>query len=72
MEQDKDRDEKENNHNKKDGWIDKTEAYIDETAEKIHQSNTYRKAGKSAEDVTRKLFRKAGRWWGKSEKYFKK
>jgi hypothetical protein len=72
MEQDKDRDKKEKNHRKNDGWIDKAEVYIDEAAEKLHQSATYRKVGKSAEDNTKKMFRKAGRWWGKAEKYFKK
>ncbi len=46
-------------------WIDKAEAKIDETAEKIHQSEAYRKADEKLEDVTKKLFRKAGRWWGK-------
>ena len=46
-------------------WIDKAEAKIDEAAEKIHQSEAYRKADQKLEDVTKKLFRKAGRWWGK-------
>ncbi|MCY1720711.1 hypothetical protein OU798_10175 [Prolixibacteraceae bacterium Z1-6] len=50
----------------KDGnWIDKAEAKIDETAEKIHQSKAYRNADKKLEETTKKLFRKAGRWWGK-------
>ncbi|MDX8337873.1 hypothetical protein SLH46_01680 [Draconibacterium sp. IB214405] len=46
-------------------WIDRAEAKIDEAAEKIHQSETYRKADEKLEDVTKKLFRKAGRLWGK-------
>lgn len=46
-------------------WIEKTEAKIDEAAEKIHQSEAYRKADKKLEDATQKLFRKAGRLWGK-------
>lgn len=46
-------------------WIDKAEAKIDETAEKIHNSEAYRKADKKLEEATKKLFRKAGRWWGK-------
>lgn len=52
--------------NKKDEtWIDKAETKIDETVEKIHQSEAYRKADKKLEDTTKKLFRKAGRLWGK-------
>ncbi len=51
---------------KKEGnWIDKAEAKIDEAAEKAHQSETYRKLDKKLEETTKKLFRKAGRWWGK-------
>ena len=46
-------------------WIDKAEAIIDEAAEKVHQSDAYRKAGKTAEEATKAIFRKAGRWWGK-------
>jgi len=46
-------------------WIEKAEAKIDETAEKIHQSEAYRKADKKLEEATKKLFRQAGRWWGK-------
>ncbi|QIA06459.1 hypothetical protein [Draconibacterium halophilum] len=61
--------EKENkSENKKDEtWIDKAEAKIDETADKIHQSEAYRKADKKLEDTTKKLFRKAGHWWGKNK-----
>lgn len=50
---------------KDESWIEKTEAFIDEAADKIHKSDTYRKADESLEQVTKKLFRKAGRWWGK-------
>ena len=57
--------------NKTDSWIEKAEEFIDETAEKIHQSETYRKADQSAEKVTKKLFRQAGKLWGKSERYLK-
>ncbi len=53
-------------------WIDKAEAYIDEAAEKIHQSDAYRKAGKSMESATKKIFRQAGKWWGKSKQQFNK
>ena len=48
-----------------DKMINKAEDFIDETAEKIHKSETYRKAGKSMEKATLSLFRKAGKWWGK-------
>jgi len=48
-----------------DKLIDKAEDFIDETAEKIHKSETYRKAGKSMEKATLDIFRKAGKWWGK-------
>lgn len=53
-------------------WINKAEEYIDETAEKIHQSDAYRKADESVEKATKKIFRQAGKLWGKSERYFKK
>ena len=53
---------------KTDGWIEKAESYIDEAAEKIHQSNAYRKAGKQLDKGTQSLFKKAGRWWGKINK----
>lgn len=56
---------KENTEIKKESWVEKTEAFIDDAAEKIHQSDLYRKADKSVEDATKKIFRKAGRWWGK-------
>ena len=62
---------KETVQDKAEKWLDKAEAFIDETSEKIHESDTYKKADKSVEEATKKLFRKAGRWWGKSEKYFK-
>lgn len=62
----------ESNPDKTTQWIDKAEAFIDDTTEKIHQSDTYRKAGKSVESATKKVFRQAGKWWGKSEQYFKK
>jgi len=59
--------EKESTPEKKndESWIEKAEAKIDETAEKIHQSEAYRKADKKLEEATKKLFRQAGRWWGK-------
>jgi len=50
---------------KPESWLDKAEAKIDETAEKIHKSETYHKVDQKMEEVTKKLFRKAGRWWGK-------
>ncbi|SHF59010.1 hypothetical protein SAMN05444274_106294 [Mariniphaga anaerophila] len=56
---------------KKEGWIDKAEKIIDETSEKIHNSDAYRKADQSMEKATKKIFRQAGKWWGKSERYFK-
>ena len=46
-------------------WVEKAEDWMDETAEKIHESKTYRKADQSVEKAAKKLFRKAGRWWGK-------
>ena len=48
-----------------DKLIDKAEDFIDETAEKIHKSEAYKKAGKSMEKATLNLFRKAGKYWGK-------
>jgi hypothetical protein len=57
---------------KKTKWVDKAEAFMDEAAEKIHQSEVYIKAGKSVESATKKIFREAGKWWGKSEQFFKK
>lgn len=53
--------------NQEKSLLDKAEAYIDDAAEKLHQSEAYRKAGKAAENVTKKIFRNAGRWWGKIE-----
>jgi len=38
---------------------------MDEAAEKIHESKAYKKANKSLGEATKKLFRAAGRWWGK-------
>ncbi len=60
MEEKKKPTEQENTSDEKkdQNWIEKTEAKIDETAEKIHKSEAYHKADK-------KLFRKAGRLWGK-------
>ena len=46
-------------------WIEKAEDFIDDTAEKIHKSDTYKKADKSVEEATKKIFRQAGKWWGK-------
>jgi hypothetical protein len=62
---------KENTQDKTKGWIEKTEDFIDETADKIHKSETYHKVDKSMEKATKSLFRKAGKLWGKSERYFK-
>ena len=56
---------------KADQWIDKAEDFIDDSTDKIFESETYRKADKSVENVTKKLFRKAGKWWAKSEHYMK-
>lgn len=56
---------KDNLQNKTNQWIDKAEAIIDEAAEKIHKSDSYQKTGKAVDKVTRKIFREAGRWWGK-------
>ncbi|WP_372950910.1 hypothetical protein [Mariniphaga sp.] len=63
---------KETTQKKYDNWIEKAEEFIDETAEKIHQSNAYKKADQTAEKATKKLFREAGKLWGKSERYFRK
>jgi len=54
------------------GWINKAEDLIDETAEKVHKSETYQKADQSMEKATKSIFRQAGKLWGKSERYFKK
>jgi hypothetical protein len=59
---------KESTEVKKESWVEKTEAFIDDAAEKLHQSDLYRKADKSVEDATKKIFRKAGKWWGKLNK----
>ena len=73
MEQDKNKEvEKENLNDKPKSWIDKAEEFIDETSEKIHKSDTYKKADKSVEEATKKIFRQAGKWWGKSEEYLNK
>ncbi|MDD4108616.1 MAG: hypothetical protein PHH93_07850 [Prolixibacteraceae bacterium] len=61
--------EKENTQNKTKDWIAKAEKFIDDTTEKIHNSETYRKADKSVEKATKKIFRQAGRLWGKSKRY---
>jgi hypothetical protein len=53
--------EKANSPEKPDRWIEKVEAVIDHTAEKIHKSETYRKADQSVEEATKKIFRLAGR-----------
>ena len=53
-------------------WISKAEEVIDDAAEKFHQSDLYRETGKVMESATKKLFRQAGKWWGKSEHYIKK
>ncbi|NQU87464.1 MAG: hypothetical protein HQ541_17050, partial [Mariniphaga sp.] len=53
MEQDKNKElEKigENIQDKEKNWIDKAEEFIDETADKIHESKTYQKADKSLEE----------------------
>lgn len=68
MEQDKIREnhKSEDTEKQKDkSWVEKAEDWVDETADKIHESETYRKVDKSLEEATKKLFRKAGRWWGK-------
>lgn len=52
-------------------WIEKTEEAIDNAAEKMHKSETYRKVDESMEKATKKIFRSAGKWWAKSEQYFK-
>ena len=63
---------KETPEEKTDKWIEKANDYIDDAAEKIHESEAYKKTGRSAEKATKKLFRSAGKLWGKSERYFKK
>lgn len=56
---------KESFQDRADQWVDKAETFIDNAAEEIHKSKTYRKADQSVEKATKQLFRKAGRWWGK-------
>ena len=68
MEQDKNRKQEKTSEPLKEkagNWIDKAEEFIDETAEKVHNSETYHKVDKTLEKATKSLFRKAGRWWGK-------
>ncbi len=69
MEQDKNKKpekKKENIQDKAEQWIDKAEEFMDDASKKIHQSDAYKKTGQSIEKATIKIFRKAGRWWGKS------
>lgn len=53
-------------------WIGKAADYMDDTAEKIHESEAYKKADQAAEKATKSIFRQAGKLWGKSERYFRK
>ncbi len=62
---------KETIQDKTEEWIDKAEEFMDETAEKMLESDFYRKADQSVGKASKKIFRKAGRWWGKSERYLK-
>lgn len=62
---------KENVQGKTEKWIDKTEEFIEDKAEKLHKSDAYQKADKSLEETTKNIFRKAGLLWGKSERYLK-
>ena len=55
---------KENSPNITEQWIDKAEAFIDDTADKIHKSDTYKKADQSFEKASKSIFRKAGSLWG--------
>ena len=73
MKQDKKEPEKKNEKikDKTNNWINKAEEFIDETADKIHKSETYREVDQSMEKATKSIFRKAGKLWGKSERYFK-
>jgi hypothetical protein len=48
-----------------DKMINKAEEFIDEAADKIYNSETYKKAGDTMEKATLGIFRKAGKWWGK-------
>jgi hypothetical protein len=48
-----------------DKLIDKAEDFMDEAADKIYKSETYKKAGNTMEKATLSLFRKAGKYWGK-------
>jgi hypothetical protein len=41
------------------------EDFIDETTDKIYNSEPYKKAGNTMEKATLSLFRKAGKYWGK-------
>lgn len=63
--------DKENIQNKAERWIDQAEEFMTETAEKIQESETYAKAGKTLENATLSIFRTAGRLWGKSELHLK-
>ncbi len=73
MEQDKKVEpENDNIQEKEKNWIDKTEKYMDETADKIYESKTYENVGKTLEIATLSIFRQAGKWWGKTEQYVNK
>ena len=48
-------------------WIDKAEGFIDDVSDQVYQSNMYQKTGKAVEKTTLGIFRKAGKWWGKSQ-----
>ena len=70
MEEDKNKEpekEQKNIQNKAEQWLDKAEEFMDDASEKIYKSDAYKKTGHSIEKATINIFRKAGRWWGKSE-----
>ena len=69
MEPVKNTEEEEKKKGKVDGMadklIEKAEDFMDEAADKIYKSETYKKAGDTIEKATLSIFRKAGKWWGK-------
>ena len=62
---------KEKVQDKADKWVKKAEEIIEDTSDKIYKSDTYKKADKYIDKTTKKVFRKAGKLWGKTDQYFK-
>ena len=60
------------NKDKSGEWTDRAADYMDDAAEKLQKSKAMKKAGGVVDNATKKVFRKAGRFWGRAEHYLKK